>query len=153
MIWYLGDAVERDDTDNLYKMAKLQGDAFSKYRIPLYYALGNHDFDFCNHHPEELPILPFWEMVRSHEAEGWKTTASYEDIYFTASVGDFKVYFFCDHVAKDNSWCTTHGRVRRGHDLYPYTQETAEAIRKQMQEEVSPIITASHYAYPRNNFV
>ncbi len=151
MIWYLGDAVERDDTDNLIKMAKLQGDAFSQYKIPLYYALGNHDMDYCNRHLREKPRLPFWEMVKSHESDGWKTSASCEDIYFTAVIGDFIVYFFCDHVAADNSWCTTHGRVRRGQEFYPYTQQTADDIRKQLEQSAMQVITASHYAYPGGN--
>ena len=153
MIWYLGDSTEGANLAELERMTKLQEDAFSSLRIPLCYATGNHDYDYAEHcHREGQPswLMPFYEMVQNHE--GWFTTRRSEDTWFRISLGNYAVYFFCDHIARDNSWCSTHNRVRWGAESYPYSDDHFAAIRSEMEKCQKPyIITAAHCAFPGGN--
>ena len=42
-------------------MAAMQVHELSKVEAPIYYAVGNHDFDYFAHHQSELPrmTIPF----------------------------------------------------------------------------------------------
>lgn len=144
-IWYLGDAVEGDDPERLRAMCRLQEDAFAALKLPLCYATGNHDYDYARNHPDQAPWLPFWEMVHDHP--GWHTTANCDDFYFRTMLGDYPVYFFCDHIARDNSWVVSHCRVIPSDGAYPYTQADADALRAQIAAENHPVITAAHYGF------
>ncbi len=150
MIWYLGDAVEGHHKDHLLKMCEMQEKAFTETGLPLCYTIGNHDFDYCQsaEHKNEPVFLPFHEMVRQHK--GWYTTSHYTEPYFKVPLGDFMIYFFCDHIAENKAWLTTHGTIRGNLSQYPH-QETLENIRKEMHQEQRPIITASHYPYQGGN--
>ena len=153
MIWYLGDSTEGADLSALEKMTELQENAFGSLNIPLCYATGNHDYDYqeyCYRHQIPNPRMPFWEMVRNHE--GWMTTKDCEETWFSTEVGNYTVYFFCDHVAGDNSWCSTHNRIRYGAECYPYGDEHFAGIRRHMEACPSPyLITAAHCAFPGGN--
>ena len=153
MIWYLGDSTEGADLHELYRMVDLQENAFSKLRIPLYYATGNHDYDYsamCRRQGRNEVRMPFYEMVQQHE--GWITTKDMEETWFKVPVGNYMVYFFCDHIAHDNSWCSTHNRLRYGKEVYPYGPEHYAAIRKDMEACEKPgLITAAHCAFPGGN--
>ena len=170
MIWYLGDSTEGSDLSALEKMTALQEDAFGALGIPLCYATGNHDYDypeFCSGYARlqkrlcrdsgstqlpapPRPAMPFYEMVQNHA--GWHTTADCEETWFKLPLDNFMVYFFCDHVARDNSWCSTHNRIRYGAECYPYRDDHFAAIRRDMEACDKPhIITASHYAFPGGN--
>ena len=152
MIWYLGDSTEGADLRELERMTAIQEDAFVSLGIPVAYATGNHDYDYaeaCMRKGQTAYRLPFYEMIRSHS--GWYTTKDAEDTWFTVDLGDWKTYFFADHVAKDNRWCSTHNRVRWGEEFYPYTEEHFAAIRKDMESCAKPIITAAHCAFPGGN--
>ena len=109
-IWYLGDAVEGAEPDRLTAMCRLQEDAFAALDLPLCYATGNHDYDYARAHREERPWMPFYEMVRDHP--GWMTTAGCEDFWFRTQIGNYPVYFLCDHIARDNTWCVTHSHIQ-----------------------------------------
>ena len=153
MIWYLGDSTEGADLSALEQMTALQEDAFGSLGIPLCYATGNHDYDYAEYcRNNRLPgvKMPFYEMVRRHA--GWHTAANPEETWFKVPVGNYTVYFFCDHIAPDNSWCSTHNRVRYGEDRYPYGKEHFAAIRRDMESCASPhLITAAHCAFPGGN--
>ncbi len=153
MIWYLGDSTESANLPELMRMTKLQEDAFSSLRIPLAYATGNHDYDyaeFCHKNGRADFCMPFYEMVQSHP--GWLTTRDMEQTWFKFALGNYMVYFFCDHIARDNSWCSTHNRWRWGKENYPYTQAHFDAIRKDMEACEKPhLITAAHCAFPGGN--
>ncbi len=153
MLWYLGDSTEGGNLDALYRMTELQADAFDSLGVPLCYATGNHDYDYneyCYRAGSQEVKMPFYEMVQNHP--GWYTTKDSEETWFRVPVGNYGVYFFCDHVAHDNSWCSTHNRVRWGEDRYPYGDAHFAAIRQEMEKESLPhIITAAHCAFPGGN--
>jgi calcineurin-like phosphoesterase family protein len=144
-VWYLGDAVEGTDRDRLLAMCDLQEKAFGSLQIPLSYVTGNHDYDPCRANPTQPAWMPFWEMVRDHP--GWETTKEPEDYWFRSSVGDFGVYFFSDHIDRNNRWLVSHGIFRHGGEFYPYTDADAHALRERMAAEACPLITASHYGF------
>ena len=153
MIWYLGDSTESADLPELMRMTELQENAFGSLNIPLCYATGNHDYDYaeyCHRNGISSYQMPFYDMVRRHP--GWHTTADTEQTWFKLPVGNYMVYFFCDHVAHDNSWCSTHNRFRYGEENYPYGDEHFAAIRADMEACEKPhIITAAHCAFPGGN--
>lgn len=150
MIWYLGDSVEGTNLSHLEKMCTMQEEAFSKTGLPLCYTTGNHDFDYMKYELAmgEKPRIPFYETVKNHE--GWHTSASHTEPYYKLPLGDFMVYFFCDHVAEDKSWWTTHGRIHGSEEAYPY-HDLFEQIREEIRAEEKPVITVSHYAYLGGN--
>ena len=153
MIWYLGDSTESANLDELIRMTELQENAFGKLGIPRCYATGNHDYDYaeaCHRQGLDSFRMPFYDMVRSHP--GWHTTENCEDTWFRVDVGNYSVYFFCDHIARDNSWCSTHNGIRFGEEKYPYTDAHFAAIRQNMEQCGKPhIITAAHCAFPGGN--
>ena len=150
MIWYLGDSVEGRTLSHLEKMCIMQEEAFAKTGLPLCYTTGNHDFDYMKHESQkgEKPRIPFYETVKNHE--GWHTAASYTDPYYKLPLGEFMVYFFCDHVAEDKAWWTTHGMIHGNEDAYPYN-DLFDKIREEIRAEERPVITVSHYAYLGGN--
>ncbi|MBP5643941.1 MAG: hypothetical protein J6X10_06925, partial [Bacteroidales bacterium] len=66
---------------------------------------------------------------------------------FRGQIGEYPVYFLCDHIAKDNSWSVTHSHVRWGEEEYPYTDCDAQALRRRMAGETRPMITCGHYGF------
>ena len=159
MIWYLGDSTEGANLEALDRMTAMQEEAFGSLGIPLCYATGNHDYDYSEYMyrmaregkmPPSAPKLPFYEMVQNHP--GWYTTKDTEETWFKVPVGNYMVYFFCDHVAHDNSWCSTHNHIRYGAEKYPYGDEHYAGIRRDMEACEKPnIITAAHCAFPGGN--
>lgn len=150
-IWCLGDAVQGTDLAQLYEMTKLQENAFASLGIPLYYATGNHDYDYASFSAKQRGAaieLPFYEMVRSHS--GWFTTPDMDQPYFTGSIGNFKT-FFCDHISPDNSWLSTHNSIRYGHEVYPYGQAYWDGVRSEIAAAGDHVITAAHCAFPGGN--
>lgn len=151
-IWCLGDAVQGTDLAQLYEMTKLQENAFASLGIPLYYATGNHDYDYASFSAKQRGAaieLPFYEMVRSHS--GWFTTPDMDQPYFTGSIGNFKTFFFCDHISPDNSWLSTHNSIRYGHEVYPYGQAYWDGVRSEIAAAGDHVITAAHCAFPGGN--
>lgn len=144
-IWYLGDAVEAEDSTRLRAMCALQEEAFSALEIPLCYATGNHDYDYARTHWGHAPWMPFYEMVRDHP--GWHTTAHCEDFYFRTTLGSYPVYFLCDHISRENAWLVTHSRIAYGQEHYPHTSADAAALRARIAAETAPVITAAHYGF------
>lgn len=153
MIWYLGDSTESPNLPELIRMTDLQEKAFGDLDIPLCYATGNHDYDYAEYcHRQGIPeySMPFYEMVQRHP--GWHTTKDSEETWFKIPLDHYMVYFFCDHVAHDNSWCSTHNGFRYGEENYPYQDDHFAAIRQDMENCGKPhIITAAHCAFPGGN--
>ena len=152
-IWYLGDAVEGTDPENISKMVADQEKAFSSLNVPLTYVCGNHDYDFCakaiQEGRKEKLYIPFYDMVRSHE--NWHAASSPSDIYFTEDFHDFKLFCFQDHIAPDLSWLSTHNMIRSGRENYPYTKDYFENIRKEMADCKKTVITIGHTSFPGGN--
>lgn len=152
MIWYLGDSTQSANFPELERMADLQIGAFERLGVPLCYATGNHDYDYSEacHQTGEPFSMPFYDAVRRHDT--WFTTKNCDETWFKIPFGNYTVYFFCDHVARDNSWCSTHNRFRYGGENYPYGAEHFAGIRRDMENCSSPnLITVSHYAFPGGN--
>lgn len=141
-IWYLGDAVEGADLKHLIAMSELQERAFGELGLPLCYATGNHDYDYPRRNPGQPICMPFWEMVRDHP--GWHTTQRCDEMYFRIQLGSWPVYFFCDHIAPDGTWFSTHSRIPAPETGYPYDQAYFDALRAQIAAETHEVITAGH---------
>ena len=149
MIWYLGDSIEGTNREHLIQMCQMQEQAFDRTGLPLCYVMGNHELDYsrAKEHEQEPVFLPFYEMVKAHE--GWHTTPAYTAPYFKISLGDFKVYFFSDHIAKDKSWMSLWGNIQ-GKEYYPHGELMGQ-IREEMEQEDGPVITAAHYSFCGGN--
>lgn len=153
MIFYLGDSTQGTNPTELKRMVDMQENALGSLGIPLCYATGNHDYDYAeycyqNHIPDFHMF--FYEMVQRHP--GWYTTRDMEETWFKVPLGNYMIYFVCDHVAHDNSWCSTHNAFRYGKELYPYTEKDFAKIREDMEACDKPhIITAAHCAFPGGN--
>lgn len=153
-IVYLGDAVEGYRPEFLADMIDMQMSELSKVDAPVYYCVGNHDFDYFRYHHEHEKTLdhmeiPFREAALKHPQ--WHTAANLEDMYFTVDCGDFMLFILTDHAAKDGSWFTTHGEVRGDASAYPYTEADYHALRSKIARCGKPVITLSHYAYAGGN--
>lgn len=144
MIWFLGDCVEGADKQHLLKMCEIQEKAFMKTGIPLCFVAGNHDLDYARFGNREDAFIPFYEMAKKHR--DWYIASSYTDLYFKVPLGDFKIYFFTDHIATDMSWDTTHGEIHGNVSAYPHIQ-VLQTIKQEMEDDACPIITASHYSF------
>lgn len=144
MIWFLGDCVEGADKQHLLEMCEMQEKAFVKTGVPLCVVAGNHDLDYARYGDESDVIIPIYEMAKKHS--DWYMAASHTEPYFKVPLGNFKIYFFTDHIATDKSWDTTCGEIHGDASAYPHIQ-TLQKIRKEMEEDGCPIITASHYSF------
>ncbi len=147
MIWFLGDCVEGSNRPQLEEMCEMQEKAFVKTGIPLCFVAGNHDLDYVRvvSEKEKEIYIPFYEMAKKHK--DWYMASNYTDPYFKVALGDFKIYFFTDHIAADRSWFTTHGIIRGDKKAYPHI-ELLQKIKDEMKEDGCPVITASHYSFP-----
>lgn len=152
-VWYLGDAIEGRDEENIRKMVEAQEKAFESLDVPLTYTNGNHDFDFARKtilDNSDDPIkVPFYEMVKNHP--GWHVAPSFSDPYFTQDFHDFKLFIFGDHVDKDKKWLSTHSKIMIGEEFYPYDEEYANKIREEMASAGKPVITLAHCGFPGGN--
>ena len=149
-IWYLGDTTDGGNRENLRQVVTIQADLFAQLERPIYFTFGNHDFDDFRKNPGDgMDALHAWRILR--ERPYWKLMEHLEDFYFTASLGDYRLYFFGDHAAPDGSWIVTHGRVHGDAGAYPHSPEKWQKVREQMAGESGPVISIGHYAYPGGN--
>lgn len=148
-IWYLGDAVHGNHLEHLCSIAGMQEERLAKLNLPLFFLLGNHDLDYANNNLQLAPVIPFYEKVQNRE--GWVTTASMEQFFFKARLGEYTVYFLSDHIDPGNRWVMTHGRVFRGEEYYPYSQKHWDQLRTDISTENGPVITVGHYSFPGGN--
>lgn len=150
-VCYLGDAVEGGNLNFLMEMAKMQQEAFAKIDAPVYYVLGNHDFDYYAQHRDTLDQmqLPFFSFIRN--LPQWHTQENLSDLYFCADMGSFVLAFLTDHADPSGSWYTTHGEVHGNTDAYPYTKQDYQKAMEQILRYEKPVITLSHYAFAGGN--
>lgn len=146
MIWFLGDCVEGTDITKLNKMCTSLEEAFEKVNIPVCFVAGNHDLDYERYGEggKEGVFVPFYETVKKHQ--NWHFAKSFDEPYFKVPVGNFKVYFFTDHIAPDKAWSTTHGDIHGDKTKYPHI-EKLKKVKDEMAKENCPVITASHYSF------
>lgn len=150
-ICYLGDATEGDNIEFIHQMAQMQIDELAKVPSPIYYSVGNHDFDYYHAHKEELGkmCIPFIEYVGNYEQ--WHVPQNITEMYRIIPVGDVDICMFTDHADPAGTWYTTHGEIRENKQAYPYTAEDYRRITKKIGESGRETITMSHYSFPGGN--
>ncbi len=146
MIWFLGDCVEGTDRKKLDTMCTYLEDAFEKLNIPVCFVAGNHDLDYERYGEggKDRIYIPFYETAKRHP--GWYKQADVDEPYFKVQLGDFKFYFFTDHIAKDKVWNTTHGVIHGEKRRYS-NMDKLRKIKEEIEGEKCPVITASHYSF------
>ena len=146
MIWFLGDCVEGTDRKKLDVMCGYLEEAFEKINVPVCFVAGNHDLDYERYGEggKDGICIPFCEIVKKHP--NWYAQKDVDEPYFKVNMGDFKFYFFTDHIAKDKAWNTTHGVIHGEKSRYP-NMEKLRKIREEIEEDNCPVITASHYSF------
>jgi hypothetical protein len=148
-IWYLGDAIERQDEEAIRTMCGIHLQYLQPLAVPVRYVMGNHEFDLYRSRVNEGSLqgpgedFPFWNTVRS--VPGWRTIESVDQFFFVEDIGEFLVVFFSDHGDPAGRWFTTHGEARGAAD-YPYGAEEYARVREMIAGSGKPVITASHYA-------
>lgn len=150
-VCYLGDSVEGHDLGFVQEMTEMQCSELAKVNAPIYYVVGNHDFDYFRAHQQELGCMciPFYDRVST--LPNWHVAPSLQDMVFSADFKAFALVFLPDHAACDGSWYTTHGMVRGDESLYPYTEADYRRIADWIAGLGKPVFTLSHYAYPGGN--
>lgn len=148
-VCYLGDSVEGHDLARIRAMTAMQIRELAKIPAPVYYAPGNHDFDYFRRVQPERMVIPFIDEVRRHPQ--WRLAPSMTDMAFAADFGPFAVVFLPDHAAPDGSWFTSHGVIRGDVEAYPYTYDDWRDLAADIGRMGKPVITMSHYNLPGGN--
>lgn len=150
-VFYLGDATEGENLEFIHRMAQMQVEQFARVDAPVYYSIGNHDFDYFRGHEKELPgmTIPFAEYVG--KVPQWHVQADYREMYSLIDIGDYVICLFTDHADPSGSWYTTHGEIRGDVSAYPYTVQDYKAVMEKLSALNKPVITMSHYAYAGGN--
>lgn len=150
-VCYLGDATEGQNLTFIHEMAAMQVRELAKVDAPVYYAIGNHDFDFFFHRQKEMDGMkvPFVEYVA--DSPQWHVQENLTDMYYVVDLGDLAIVMLTDHADSKGTWYTTHGQVRNDEAAYPYTGEHYRAVSERMRRLNKPVITMSHYAFPGGN--
>lgn len=148
---YLGDSTQGCDLAHLEAMADMQVRLLSKVDAPIYYAMGNHEFDYHrNNYDPSVVKIPMRERIIG-EAQ-WHTSESLRDWHFSADFGGVELFFLTDRAG--DGWCTTHcyhqnivGGAAGEHDHEP----DARIVREAMSAIDKPFFTFSHYSFKGGN--
>lgn len=149
-IFYLGDAVEGHDRTYIEEMTCMQFEELDPLETPVVYVVGNHDFDYYQHHKGKIRRveLPFYDAVKGHK--GWRT-GELQKFYFTLDMGEYAVVCLPDHVAPDGRWFTTHGEIHGDVSAYPYGDEDWKTLSEKIRTWGKPVFTMGHYSFPGGN--
>lgn len=151
---YLGDSTEGRNKAHLEEMADMQVRELARVDAPVFYVMGNHEFDFhrWNGTPGDLTIPMRERIIREPQ---WHTTESPLDWTFTSDLGDLVLFFLSDRCdPKDPTWVTTHCGAQdvAGCEMSPHDFEAdAEVVRKQLAAIDKPFFSFSHYGFPGGN--
>ena len=148
-VCYLGDSVEGHDLARIRTMTAMQIRELAKIPAPVYYAPGNHDFDYFRRVQPGRMVIPFIDEVSRHPQ--WRLAPSMTDMVFAADFGPFAVVFLPDHAAPDGRWFTSHGGIRGDAEAYPYTYDDWRDLAANIGRMGKPVITMSHYNLPGGN--
>ena len=153
-ICYLGDSTEGIVVSHLEEMAEMQVQALARIEAPVYYVMGNHEFDYQRRssRPKPAPLrIPMRERILRESQ--WHTTASPRDWTMSADFDGLHLFFFSDHGDLNGSWCDTHGYVQ---DYIPVEgvpaphqegDDEEKGIRLALKAIETPFFTLSHYAF------
>lgn len=153
-VCYLGDSTEGCNLAHLEEMADMQVRELARVDAPVYYVMGNHEFDYHRHveGPSSLTI-PMRDRIL-HESQ-WRTTASARDWTMLADFGDLSLLFFSDRCdPSDRTWVTTHCSVHNvdGCDSPGPDIDSDIASARALAESIpNPFFTLSHYAFKGGN--
>lgn len=142
MMWYLGDTVQGTNVEHLEEMCDMHEKAFVSTGLPLCYVAGNHDFDYIKNGGGDRNF--FHDMVKKHP--DWYCAEDIYTPYYKIKLGNYTVYFICDHVAPDFSWYSSHGMIHGKAEDYPF-YPLLDKLKDEIAAEEGPVITASHYAF------
>ena len=150
-VCYLGDTTEGTDPAHLREMADMQVEALARVDAPVWYAMGNHEFDFHRWGGELGRVtIPMRERVLRERQ--WHTTPSVRDWLLVADFGDVALALFSDHAAPDGSWFCVHGGASDGENRIDYPDPgAADRARAAIAALGKPVFTMSHYAFPGGN--
>lgn len=150
-VCYLGDATESAVLPHLRAMADMQAEALARVDAPVWYVMGNHEFDYHRGCGERGRVtVPMRERILREPQ--WHTTPSVRDWLLVADFGDVALALFSDHAAPDGSWFAVHGGASDGAARIPYPDPEAPArARAAIAALGKPVFTMSHYAFPGGN--
>ena len=150
---YLGDSTESADLPHLREMADMQVEELARVDAPVWYVMGNHEFDFqrwSTPPPAGRTEIPMRDRVLREPQ--WHTTASVRDWLLVADFGGVALALFSDHAAEDGSWIAVHGGAHGASGPVPYPDPDAPArARAKIAALGKPVFTMSHYAFPGGN--
>ena len=153
-VFYLGDSTEGTVLEHLQAMAEMQVEQFARVDAPVYYVMGNHEFDYHRWAEGASGLtIPMRETILRHPQ--WHTTASPLDWTLEADFGDFFVFLLSDRCDPDDpTWVTSHCGLRDVANARPTDHDFAPdiaAVRARLQALGKPTFTMSHYAFPGGN--
>ena len=143
-VCYLGDGAEGSNPDHIREMARMQVEEMRKVQAPVYYVLGNHDFDFFHAQGGRL-ALPFLETVRGSWYVPDVTALGY-----TVDLGELRLCLLTDHGDPEGKWHTHHGKIDGDRNSYPYDEKDYRAFVEAVGTD-KPVISMAHYAFPGGN--
>lgn len=154
-VCYLGDSTEGCVLEHLEEMADMQVRELARIDAPIYYVMGNHEFDYHRWSNEGAGALTIPMRSRILRESQWHTTASPLDWCLTADLGGLELVLLSDRCDPDNrTWVTTHcdqrnisGAPMGTHDF----DADAEVLRRSLAAIDKPFFTFSHYAFPGGN--
>lgn len=149
-IWYLGDAVEGSNLQNVETMASMQMELLQSLQTPVRYVLGNHDLDlFRSRKCGAESAFPLYSKVR--QVAGWKTIPDLSSYCFIDELGEYMIVFLSDHCDVSGEWASTHGTVHGDPSKYPYGEDAYVSLRERIGSSGKRVITAGHYAFAGGN--
>ena len=149
-VCYLGDSTEGSCLPHLQEMSDMQVEALSRVDAPVYYAMGNHEFDYFRDSDRASVRIPIRERILGEPQ--WHTTASVRDWLLTADFGDVALCLLSDPADPSGAGFTTHGIIRGlAEDAPDPHGDEPLAVRERIAALDKPVFTMSHYAFPGGN--
>lgn len=150
-VCYLGDAVEGHHLSHLEEMTIMQERQLARVDVPVFYVVGNHDFDYFSAHKDQLGrmTIPFVDHLRNNSQ--WHLPKDYSTMYYMVDMGDYAMCFLTDHADPGGAWYTSHGLVRNEAQQYMYGQQDYDEVKQDIARQNKPVLTLSHYAMPGGN--
>ncbi len=160
-VCYLGDSTEGIVTAHLEEMTEMQVRQLARVDAPVFYAMGNHEFDLFRYSgvpAEERKGVRVVIRERVLHEPQWHVAPTIRDWTFQEDFDDLSLLFFTDHADPGGAWCTTHGYTQ---DLRPGTPDPyAEGddteiapVRDKLAAIDRPFFTFSHYSFSGGNRV
>ncbi|MBR1609095.1 MAG: metallophosphoesterase [Kiritimatiellae bacterium] len=154
--FYLGDSTEGAVEEHLAEMADMQVEQLSKVDAPIWYALGNHEFDLhnaaWNGRVDASRLFRVVMRERVLREPQWHVAPTLRDWLFVADFGDVAVALLGDHADAGGKWWTTHGIL---HGLPEGTPDPHGDEPLRVRDAIAalgkPAFTMSHYAFPGGN--